>query len=1200
MIDLFEHNKTAYDSAVSLLSETGKAAVIHPTGTGKSFIGFKLSEDHPDKVICWLSPSEYIFRTQLENLAKVSDGWQPENIRFYTYARLMNLAEEELADIHPDYIVLDEFHRCGAQEWGKGVTALLDLYADIPILGLSATNIRYLDNQRDMADELFDGNIASEMTLGDAIVRGILAAPKYVISIYSYQKELEKYKERVRYAQNKAVRDEAERYLDALRRTLEKAEGLDTVFAKHMTERTGKYIVFCANFEHMREMMDKVPEWFSKVDANPKIYSVYAADPSSSQSFADFKADEDTTHLRLLFCIDALNEGIHVDDISGVVLFRPTVSPIIYKQQIGRALAANRKSAPVIFDVVNNFENLYSISAIEEEMKVAIQYYRFQGDEKDIVNETFRIIDEVRDCRRLFDELSDTLSAPWNVMYAVAKRYFDEHGDLVPVRNYKTEEGYSLGLWLHTQRMIRRGTGNGHLTEAQIAKLDAIGMRWENDADCRWNRNYAELLNYYRTYGNIDVPSDYRTENGVALGQWIIRLRTFYRSGIRQSALTQERMDSLNALGMIWDKVDYIWESNYQALLAYYKEHGNTVFPKSYKTPDGIALGAWIYNIRTKYRISDGKSLTQSQKERLEAVGVDLSYEFAFERKWNENYERAKSYYLEHGDLRVPYGYVTDDGFALGTWVSRLRMASRRKTHTVLTDERRRQLDEIGMVWDSVELSSWELYYSALKQYYEEHGNIAIATKTQYHNLFLAEWLVGKRAQFKRGTLPEAEKRALDALGMDWLPRRERLWEDTYRAAEAFYRENGHLSVPSSMKSLNGWVIRQRTNYRNHTMTDEQYQRLSAIGMVWTIDDIWDGNYEKAKKFYEEHGNLDIPALYVTEDGVGLGSWYRRIRKEYLNGAMPEERMRQLDAIGMQRESVIRRNWMQNYEAAKRFYEENGHLMVRAGYITEDGVKLGTWITGQRENYKAGRLTDEQIALLEKIQMHWNRFEVSWDSYYSLAKDYFNEHGDLNIVADYNTEDGVHLGAWLANQKGKYKKFKLSELQISLLEKIGIVWNCSDDSWDEGYRHAEEYFRANGNLDVKTGYTCEDGFKLAAWLGNKRTSYRNSKLPTERVKALEKIGMEWTRMDKKWEQAYQEAEAYYRMNHHLNVPQKYQTESGFYLGSWVVSQRKNYKSGKLEAEKVRRLGQIGMRFETSKSQLPASADTLKNERRSTV
>lgn len=141
---------------------------------------------------------------------------------------------------------------------------------------------------------------------------------------------------------------------------------------------------------------------------------------------------------------------------------------------------------------------------------------------------------------------------------------------------------------------------------------------------------------------------------------------------------------------------------------------------------------------------------------------------------------------------------------------------------------------------------------------------------------------------------------------------------------------------------------------------------------------------------------------------------------------------------------------------------------------------------------------------------------------------------------------------------------------------------------------------ANGNLDVKTGYTCDDGFKLAVWLGNKRTSYRNSKLPTERVKSLEKIGMEWTRMDKKWEQAYREAKAYYRVNHHLNVPQKYQSESGFYLGFWVFTQKKKYQAGKLDAEKDRILEQIGMRFETSKRQLHGSADTLNSERRNIV
>ncbi len=58
MIDLFEHNQKAYESAVEMLRETGKAAIIHPTGTGKSFIGFKLCEDNQDKTVCVRAPSE--------------------------------------------------------------------------------------------------------------------------------------------------------------------------------------------------------------------------------------------------------------------------------------------------------------------------------------------------------------------------------------------------------------------------------------------------------------------------------------------------------------------------------------------------------------------------------------------------------------------------------------------------------------------------------------------------------------------------------------------------------------------------------------------------------------------------------------------------------------------------------------------------------------------------------------------------------------------------------------------------------------------------------------------------------------------------------------------------------------------------------------------------------------------------------------
>lgn len=119
-ISLFPHNDTAYKTVKAMIDEKGKAAVIHPTGTGKSFIGFKLCEDNPRTVICWLSSSDYIFKMQLENLKK-SGGSAPQNVKFLTYSKLTFMTDKELEAIVPDYIILDEFHRYGAEIWGKSV-----------------------------------------------------------------------------------------------------------------------------------------------------------------------------------------------------------------------------------------------------------------------------------------------------------------------------------------------------------------------------------------------------------------------------------------------------------------------------------------------------------------------------------------------------------------------------------------------------------------------------------------------------------------------------------------------------------------------------------------------------------------------------------------------------------------------------------------------------------------------------------------------------------------------------------------------------------------------------------------------------------------------------------------------------------------------------------------------------------------------
>lgn len=126
------------------------------------------------------------------------------------------MAEEEIALLKADYIILDEFHRCGAREWGRAVDYLLNIHPQVKLLGLSATNIRYLDNNRNMAEELFDGCIASEMTLGEAIVRGILPAPQCVTTIFKYQQDLVLLRQRVKNARGAGLQDANQKYAGCL------------------------------------------------------------------------------------------------------------------------------------------------------------------------------------------------------------------------------------------------------------------------------------------------------------------------------------------------------------------------------------------------------------------------------------------------------------------------------------------------------------------------------------------------------------------------------------------------------------------------------------------------------------------------------------------------------------------------------------------------------------------------------------------------------------------------------------------------------------------------------------------------------------------------------------------------------------------------------------------------------------------------
>lgn len=676
-----------------MLETYRRAAVIHPTGTGKSFLAFQLIEDHPGDSFLWLSPNDYIFENQRRNA-----GREFPNVTFMTYARLLRLSEEDLGELWPEYIILDEFHRCGAYCWSAGVERLLEQYPRAKVLGLSATPIRYLDNCRNMAEELFtvDGQlcVASEMTLGEALVRGILPVPRYVTTLVQYQQELRRYQKRIDTLVPKGMKEPSQRYLDALRRSLRQAQGLEQVFARYL-KRGEKYLIFCSDWAHLQKIKAQLPVWFHEVDDQPQCYSLYSGAPETEVEYAAFLADE-SDHLKLLLCINRLNEGVHVEGVSGVILFRPTVSPILYKQQIGRALTAGTAEMPLILDVVNNFDSLNSIGTIREEMSDAVHRLRQKGQEDEIRVDQFKIEGQAEDSARLVRELENTLNNTWDLWYGEACAYYLKHGDLKVPKRYVTETGLQLGVWIQTQRAIYGGTGKGTLSPERAEALNAIGMVWGDLLETAWNDAWELAREYYEANGNLLVPEGC-VVNGFDLGKWVF----YQRKRRKEGKLSADRVTRLEEIGMIWNVTDAKWEMHYQQAKAYFEKYGNLNVPGAYRTEDGFLLGMWLAGQR---KARSEKTLTPEQVRQLDGIGMMWSK--TFDSQWQSAYALAEAYYRQNGNLNIPYAYCAPDGYKLGRWLARQKSAKRapgKNSNCVMTPERIAKLEKIGVMWDAAE-----------------------------------------------------------------------------------------------------------------------------------------------------------------------------------------------------------------------------------------------------------------------------------------------------------------------------------------------------------------------------------------------------------------------------------------------------------------------------------------------------------------
>lgn len=290
-------------------------------------------------------------------------------------------------------------------------------------------------------------------------------------------------------------------------------------------------------------------------------------------------------------------------------------------------------------------------------------------------------------------------------------------------------------------------------------------------------------------------------------------------------------------------------------------------------------------------------------------------------------------------------------------------------------------------------------------------------------------------------------------------------WPLKYKEAVKFYEKNGHLRVPNTYTqngiNLGRWIQIQRQLYKKNKVTYDRVVLLNKIGMVWNLDRSlkynlkWALVYKEVLKYYEENGNIEIPIDYfviINDEEVYLNNWIAVQRTMFLQGKLSLDKKEMLDKVGMVWKIRNRYSWDKMFSLALDYYSLNGNLFIPKNYqviVNGETVNLGTWVTNQRRNYKAGVLAPLRISKLEEIGMVWEDVKVAsnnkrWLIMYKEALRYLEENGNLKVPSDYvvTIDDEVYLlNSWIRQQKSHLlngalvgKRKELMEGLVNLLD----------------------------------------------------------------------------------------------------------------------------------------------------------------------
>lgn len=903
-------NEAAFQKAVQSLETLNRAAVFHPTGTGKSCIAWKVVEAHPQTTFFWLVAGAQRLALRQAELTRYNGGTLPGNVRFCDCEKLAAATPEQwvrLGEQKPGCVVLDCYHELSAVCWAQSVQKLLRMCPQAKVLGLGVPNGAPVCAA---AQELFADCIVSHMTVAEAMAAGTMPVPSaYAALLWPQEEELATLRARIKNLCMPKGDTSLRVQYEELSWSLRQVENLTVLLPRLLSDTSGHYLVLFESAAYQEKLGTELEQLLRTVDPAVRFYAADHACFADSAAVETFLSDT-APGPKVLLCVNAPGVQQPLEGLAGVILVRQSSLMSTFKQMLCRALvAAGSRSVPV-FDLVAQFEGLGNGRTLQRDCTEAMT----RAGSK---TPGFRQERPMQQTYRLYGKLRREMEARWEVLCQAAADAAAKEGTLELPRSYTIHSGVPVGKWLELQRQVQAGQRPGRLTAEQAAKLEKLGIRWNHRLEAAWEKGFASAQKYRTEHGDLLVPVRYRDKNDFALGEWIVYNRQRYLGG----NLTQNRIERLEAIGMVWSTSNDLWEQNYAAATQYYLEHGDLEVPIKYETPSGFGLGVWLGAQRAAHKAGE---LPQEQVERLDALGMDWTNRN--DRKWMSLYDVAAAYYHEHGSLNVPSEYVTPDGVLLGKWVARQRYAylNPDRSSARVTPERKALLDKLGMVWEKYD--PWQERYDLALAYKTAHGDLEIPSvyKTA-DGVWLGSWVNRQRQTLNSGssalsserrkllrTLFKGERRPSDPAA-DHGTVREANWERNFRSAARYARKYKHLLIPASYVDSDGvrlgvWISNLRAARKNrpdsYQVTPAHIKKLNSIGMVWDARDAkWGTAYQQAKAYYKAHGNLHAAANYKSDEtGFCLGDWLRRMREwdTTHDPKLTPERRAMLDKIGME------------------------------------------------------------------------------------------------------------------------------------------------------------------------------------------------------------------------------------------------------------------------------------------------------------